>query len=189
MTELSFPWYVSCAIFLFPSVTKPSVSIYVLEMPLKLTVTIAYKSHTKAWPLNPQGDPWDSKHVVFPLAWRLTQMLNMRTKQAVNLYTGRHRVTYQCDWLFRLVSDQILLLKKCNNITCIHIPHVFMFEGLHACVCSPGRVGRNPWGVLLGVMPLTMQSNRKLICSPSEQDKKKTPAPRRLMRERVTYDG
>lgn len=41
----------------------------------------------------------------------------------------------------------------------------------------PGRAGGRPCGVLLGDMPLTMQSNRKLICSPSEHDKKKTPAP------------
>lgn len=41
---------------------------------------------------------------------------------------------------------------------------------------------------MLGAMPLTMQSNRKLICSPSEQDRKKTPAPRRWTGNRTTVD-
>lgn len=39
-----------------------------------------------------------------------------------------------------------------------------------------GRTGRSPNGPLVGEMPRTMQSNRKLICSPSAEDKKKTPA-------------
>lgn len=63
---------------------------------------------------------------------------------------------------------------------------------LYSCmhVCSPGSEGLRPWGVLLGVMPRTMQSNRKLICSPSEQDKKKTPAPGRWEgKETKVYDG
>ena len=42
---------------------------------------------------------------------------------------------------------------------------------------SPGRTGRNPKGPLVGEMPRTMQSNRKLIWSPSVEDRKKTPAP------------
>lgn len=42
---------------------------------------------------------------------------------------------------------------------------------------TPGRTGRSPKGPLVGEMPRTMQSNRKLICSPSAEDRKKTPAP------------
>lgn len=42
---------------------------------------------------------------------------------------------------------------------------------------APGRSGRSPKGPLVGEMPRTMQSNRKLICSPSAEDRKKTPAP------------
>ncbi|KAB1282465.1 hypothetical protein Cadr_000002347 [Camelus dromedarius] len=42
---------------------------------------------------------------------------------------------------------------------------------------EPGRTGRSPKGPLVGEMPRTMQSNRKLIRSPSAEDKKKTPAP------------
>lgn len=42
---------------------------------------------------------------------------------------------------------------------------------------TPGRSGRSPKGPLVGEMPRTMQSNRKLICSPSAEDRKKTPAP------------
>lgn len=42
---------------------------------------------------------------------------------------------------------------------------------------TPGRTGRSPQGPLVGERPRTMQSNRKLICSPSAEDRKKTPAP------------
>lgn len=42
---------------------------------------------------------------------------------------------------------------------------------------APGRTGRSPQGPLVGERPRTMQSNRKLICSPSAEDRKKTPAP------------
>lgn len=42
---------------------------------------------------------------------------------------------------------------------------------------TPGRTGRSPKGPLVGETPRTMQSNRKLMRSPSEEDRKKTPAP------------
>lgn len=43
------------------------------------------------------------KHVVFLLLWRLTQMLNMCRKQAVNLFMGvTNRV--KCPWLVKLWS-------------------------------------------------------------------------------------
>lgn len=41
----------------------------------------------------------------------------------------------------------------------------------------PGKTGRSPKGPLVGEMPLTMQSNRKLICSLSADASRKTPAP------------
>lgn len=41
----------------------------------------------------------------------------------------------------------------------------------------PGKTGRSPKGPRVGEMPLTMQSNRKLICSLSADASRKTPAP------------
>lgn len=48
---------------------------------------------------------------------------------------------------------------------------------LPPALSTPGRTGRSPKGPLVGEMPRTMQSKRKLICSPSAEDRKKTPAP------------
>lgn len=41
----------------------------------------------------------------------------------------------------------------------------------------PGRTGRSPKGPLVGEMPRTTQSNRKLICSLSADVSRNTPAP------------
>lgn len=43
----------------------------------------------------------------------------------------------------------------------------------------PGKTGRSPNGPLVGEMPLTMQSNKRLICSLSADASRKTPAPGR----------
>jgi len=50
---------------------------------------------------------------------------------------------------------------------------------------SPGRTGLSPNGPLLGDMPRTMQSNKKLICSPSAHARKKTPAPTETERKEI----
>lgn len=55
--------------------------------------------------------------------------------------------------------------------------HLLVLRKKKALQCLPGKMGRSPNGPLLGQMPLTMQSNRKLICSPSADARRKTPAP------------